>query len=561
MPADTVGRGRTRISDAALQVALNSLLERHPDAWVVAIKPSGHFTSMPEAVPLRGQRVIQGPASALELVVPADRPVVIDTWARAVTEGGGNAPVHAYGDPSRVITMHFMDLTHKYGVYIGVFVGYGSDSRPAAAEQQVLAPRTSVLRKDEIGVIMSVDDAATAILGWRADELVGHRSLDFLHPDDQDRAVANWMEMFARPGSSQRIRVRHRHKDGTWVWLEITNHNRLADPEERCVLADNVDVTDEVTAIEALQANERVLRRLTEALPVGVVYVAADRTVDYGNERLAAIVGTSWANTVEEQFASAVGQDRESLLNAVSAVLERGNDVDMSVSFLPKPDTTVRCDVTLRALINEAGEVVGAIACVADVTEDLRLREELRERARYDLLTGCLNHASVMSELSDRLAATAGDGLTVALFIDLDEFKAINDHYGHAAGDQVLRQVADDLRTVTHDDDLLGRLGGDEFLVVRHSEDDPRALTGIADQVTTALDHDVQWEGDWISPGASIGLSYARAGSGISAEKLVRAADAAMYVSKRGGGVPVFNDATSRASRWPRPARLRNHPM
>jgi diguanylate cyclase (GGDEF)-like protein len=315
------------------------------------------------------------------------------------------------------------------------------------------------------------------------------------------------------------------------------------------VLADNVDVTDEVMALEALRANERVLRRLTEALPVGVLYVNADRTVDYGNERLTAIVGIPWANTVEEQFATADGEHFATLMNAFSTVLGRGRDLDMNVTFVPKQDTEVHCDLSLRALINEADEVVGAIVCVADVTEDLRMREELRQRALYDLLTGCLNHASVMSALGDRLAADSSDGLTVALFIDLDDFKGINDYYGHAAGDHVLRQVADGLRAVASDDDLVGRLGGDEFLMVLHTADDQRALAGIAKRVSEALSHDVPWQGRWISPGASVGLSYARVGSGVTADGLVSAADEAMYASKRSGGSPVLADAGSRTRR------------
>jgi diguanylate cyclase (GGDEF)-like protein/PAS domain S-box-containing protein len=504
---------------------------------------------MPESVPLRGQRVIQGPLSALELVVPDERNLVVDTWARAITEGGSNSTVHAYGDPNRVVSMHFVDVTDKYGVYLGIFVGYGADGEPGAAEQRVLTPRTTVVRKDEVGVIVAVDEAATAILGWQADEMVGHRSLEFIHPDDQDRAVANWMDMFGRPGSDQRVRLRHQHKDGSWVWLEVTNHNRLGDPDDPCVLADNVDVTDEVMALSALRDNERVLRRLAEALPVGVLHVSADRTLDYANERLAAIVGISWANTVEEQFVTAIAEHYGILMKAFSTVLERGRDMDVNITFVPKPDTEVHCDVNLRALINEADEVVGAIVCVADVTEDLRMREELRQRAHYDLLTGCLNHASVMSALDDRLAAGSPDGLTAALFIDLDDFKAINDDYGHAAGDHVLRHVADGLRAVAREDDLVGRLGGDEFLVVLHCADDQRALANIARRVTEAVRHEVPWEGRWISPGASIGLSYARADSDVSADGLVRAADEAMYISKRSGGAPVLADASSRMRR------------
>lgn len=545
MPADeNVGRGSTRLSQAALEVALNVLLDRHPDAWVAAIKPNGHFTGMPESVPLRGQRVLEGVISPLELVITSDRSIVVEAWDRVLKEGGSNASVHAYGDPSRVIGMHFMDMTFEYGVLIGVFLGYRPNTPPAAAERQVLIPRASVVRKDQMGIILSVDDAATAILGWPADEMIGHRTLEFVHPDDQERAVANWMELYGREGLSQRVRLRHRHKDGSWVWLEVTNHNRLEDPDDPCVIADNVDVTDEVMALDALRNNERLLRRLTEALPVGVLYVAADGTVDYGNERLAAIVGVEWASTAEEQFATAIGQDRVKLLNALSTVLQQGRDVDLSVTFLAKAETELNCDVKVRALVNDANEVVGAIVCVIDVTEDLRLREELKRRARYDLLTGCLNHASIMSELTDRLAAGT-PGLTVAVFIDLDEFKTINDRYGHAAGDHVLRHIADGLHQVAGDSDLVGRLGGDEFLLVLQTADDRLALTGIVNQVTEALNHRISWENEWISPGVSIGLSYARAGSGVTAARLVRAADGAMYATKRSKGTPVVTDAAS----------------
>jgi diguanylate cyclase (GGDEF)-like protein/PAS domain S-box-containing protein len=545
MPADEiVGRGRTRISDAALEVALNALLDRHEDAWVAAMKPNGQFTAMPESVPLRGQRVLEGAISPLELVITSDRPIVIDAWDRVLKQGGANASVHAYGDPTRVIGMHFMDMTEKYGVVIGVFLGYRATTPPAAAERQVLIPRASVVRKDEMGIILSVDDAATAILGWPADEMIGHRTLEFIHPDDQERAVANWMELYGREGLSQRVRLRHRHKDGSWVWLEVTNHNHLDDPDDACVVADNVDVTEEVMALDALANNERLLRRLTAALPVGVLYVAADGTVDYGNERLAAIVGVEWASTAEEQFATAIGQDRALLLNTLSTVLHEGRDTDLSVTFRAKADTDLNCDVKMRALVNAANEVVGAIVCVIDVTEDLKLREELKRRARYDLLTGCLNHASIVSELVDRLAAGA-PGLTVAVFIDLDEFKTINDQYGHAAGDHVLRQIADGLHRVSRDNDLVGRLGGDEFLLVLQTADDPRALTGIVNRLTGALNRRISWENDWISPGVSIGLSYAQAGSGVTAERLVRAADAAMYATKRGKGPPVVTNAAT----------------
>jgi diguanylate cyclase (GGDEF)-like protein len=172
------------------------------------------------------------------------------------------------------------------------------------------------------------------------------------------------------------------------------------------------------------------------------------------------------------------------------------------------------------------------------MTEDFKLREELRERALYDLPTGCLNHASVMAAVADRLPPPANER-TAALFLDLDEFKETNDRYGHAAGDVVLRAVADRLRAVARDGDVVGRLGGDEFLLVMRTAADRSAAARIASRVSRAVNRAVPWGDGEIPVSASVGVSSAAAGSTATADNLVSAADSAMYESKRRGSGPV----------------------
>ena len=106
-------------------------------------------------------------------------------------------------------------------------------------------------------------------------------------PDDRERAVESWMGMLARPGQSNRVRLRHRRRDGSWLWLEITNHNLLDDPSHGYVRAELMDISDEMVAQEALRAREQLLHRLAEALPLGVFQVDRDGAVVYANERLA----------------------------------------------------------------------------------------------------------------------------------------------------------------------------------------------------------------------------------------------------------------------------------
>jgi PAS domain S-box-containing protein len=105
------------------------------------------------------------------------------------------------------------------------------------------------------------------ILGWSREEMVGHRSLEVIHPEDRPRAVANWMDTRSAPGAGRRVRLRHLHRNGSWQWFEFTNHNLLGDPKHGCVVAEMVDISDEMAALEALRANERLLRRLAETLP------------------------------------------------------------------------------------------------------------------------------------------------------------------------------------------------------------------------------------------------------------------------------------------------------
>src|SRR6202035_5762869 len=99
------------------------------------------------------------------------------------------------------------------------------------------------------------------------------------------------------------------------------------------------------------------------------------------------------------------------------------------------------CTINLRALLHEDGTISGAIACVTDVTESARLREELKFRATFDELTGCHNRASIMAALEADMARDAERSERAVIFLDVDRFKSVNDLHGHGTGDELLRNV------------------------------------------------------------------------------------------------------------------------
>ena len=86
----------------------------------------------------------------------------------------------------------------------------------------IVPPRLARVRKNEVAVLIEVDEVTSQLLGWSQDDMVGRTSLEFIHPDDQQLAVENWMQMLSSHGPGRTVRLRHKHRDGSWVWVEIT---------------------------------------------------------------------------------------------------------------------------------------------------------------------------------------------------------------------------------------------------------------------------------------------------------------------------------------------------
>ncbi|MEU8820930.1 sensor domain-containing diguanylate cyclase [Actinoplanes sp. NPDC048796] len=177
--------------------------------------------------------------------------------------------------------------------------------------------------------------------------------------------------------------------------------------------------------------------------------------------------------------------------------------------------------------------VRGIVANLRDVTERVEMQERLTYEATYDQLTGLHNRAAFLRGL----AATPLDGDVAVLFVDLDGFKAVNDTHGHMYGDALLTSVAAALRSCVRDEDLLGRLGGDEFGVVLTSG----CPLEVAARILAALDRPVTVEGVQLRARASVGVAVAGEGCRQAGELLHRA-DLAMYEAKRSGthGVRVY---------------------
>jgi diguanylate cyclase (GGDEF)-like protein/PAS domain S-box-containing protein len=522
----------------ARQKGLETLLSTHPDAILAAVADTGFRVPMPDSFPLDGHATLPVPeqrATLLDVTEPADRIAVVAAWERARKHGIGVAPVHAPGDPDSRLTLSMVDVRELHGVLIAVLVRddlhSGSDAL-AGPPVVPLRPRQATMHKNMTAVITGIDENITRMLGWTAEQLVGARSSEFMHPDDQERAVSAWMELLSTT-VCQRVRVRHRCADGSWLWVEIENiHNGGEDADEVDVVAQISDISDEMAAHEALQRREQLFSRLAEALPTGVLQLRHDGSVVYANARVSEILRAATPSRREDVLDAVVSSDRSRVDDAIRVALEDGVDTELEVEVRPsRSAVSRRCSVTIAAVEDQDGEP-GTLVCLSDVTESARLREQLRIQATHDPLTGCLNRAAVIQALEELLARPDPPS-TVAVFIDIDNFKPVNDRFGHAAGDDVLVHVARRLRRLCRADDLVARLGGDEFLLICGASN-PSTYETVAGRVRDALAHPIAVEGGTVELRASVGV--ARPEAGTTAEVLISKADAAMYACKRARG-------------------------
>ena len=295
-------------------------------------------------------------------------------------------------------------------------------------------------------------------------------------------------------------------------------------------------VAHEVAAAEA-RGSEARYRRLVEASPEAMV-VHRGHHVVYANPACALMLGSEGETFVGADLREAIDAADLPLLDRRLAALADGEPADPSAVVEYRVRTRAGTTLTVEALtvrVTHDGEPA-FLTMLRDVTPRKALEARLVHQAMHDPLTGLPNRPSLMSRIAQALSRVTRGETVALLVLDLDHFKRINDSWGHAAGDEVLRVVARRLLAAVRGHDTVARLGGDEFVVLLERLATVDEATLVVERIRAALRRPIALEGRPVSTSATVGLAFAHEiVDGGGEEALLRHADLALYVAKGEG--------------------------
>ncbi|MDH4172261.1 MAG: diguanylate cyclase [Betaproteobacteria bacterium] len=333
-----------------------------------------------------------------------------------------------------------------------------------------------------------------------------------------------------------RHETRHLRRDGSSVDLSF-NAVPLRDAQGAIVGATGTarDISEERRAAAALHEGIEKLRLAVDAADLNVwEWDAASDRLQWGREPAAGAQES--AALTRAQFRQRVHPEDLERYDAAGLAAARGEPYAIEVRLVGRDGEIHWTALRGKMLFDAAGEPMRLIGVSQEITERKRREEEERFLAYHDTLTGLPNRRLLDDRLRQALhLAQRRDARLAILLVDLDEFKRVNDRFGHRAGDAVLRDVAQRLGACVRKADTLARQGGDEFVVL--IPDLAPASDGqvVAEKILRALQAPLRAEGEDIRVGASIGISLYPEDAG-DGEALLRNADAAMYRAKRAGG-------------------------
>jgi diguanylate cyclase (GGDEF)-like protein/PAS domain S-box-containing protein len=373
---------------------------------------------------------------------------------------------------------------------------------------------------------VAVNDAAVRHYGYSKEEFLRMRISDIHPPEDipiMEEAIAG-----LPPASSSRT-FRHRKRDGTVFNVEVTSFEFLTGGRlARLVIA--VDVTDRMLADERLRTSEERYRLLFERNLAGVYRTTVDGHILDCNEALARMFGYASRDEILAEPVTAMyftSEEREQILVKLADEHTMSN---IETRFRRR-DGSQMWGLENMTLLGD-GVMEGTLI---DITDRKTAQEQMEYQAYHDVLTSLPNRLLFRDRITTALAHARRTRRSAAvMFLDLDQFKLVNDTLGHTVGDGLLQAVAGRIIECVRSEDTVARMGGDEFTILLPDIADARAAATVAQKVLEAISHPILVEQHELFVTTSIGIATFP-DDGADAETLLKNADRAMYRAKEAG--------------------------
>lgn len=407
----------------------------------------------------------------------------------------------------------------------------------------------SVLSTD--GTIVYESPSVTGILGHDSQDMIGRHVSTFCHPDDLKQLNENLRLMTLTPDGHMTCYYRYRHVAGGWRMLEATITNMIDQPQVRGLLINADDVTERQAAVDAIRTSEALFRSAFDDAAVGMAIIGFDTRIQRVNPAFCHLMGYDEQAFADMALASISHPDdialSEPLFEQMAAAeIDR---FQIEKRYINANGAVLWCVVNVASVRDDAGTPLYSLAQYIDITDRRMLESQLSHHALHDALTKLPNRTLLADRLDQATSASRRMDTAVAvLFLDLDNFKVVNDSLGHVIGDRLLVEVAASLRGMMRETDTVARFGGDEFIIVGLVHDLSEAVQ-IAERIIDRTRQPFIIDERRIVVNVSIGIALG-ANANLSGHDLLRHADLAMYRAKSFGKnrFDIFDDGLQSAA-------------
>ncbi len=421
-------------------------------------------------------------------------------------------------------------------------LGLDGLDRAEEAHQRRSNRRFRALVENSSDVVLVLDDDAAVtfasptvrrLLGREEQTVLGRPLADFVAADDRlhiRRLLAAPTQ--ARNHGRSSVEVRMIHGDGEYRWFEVEARDLRDDEEVRGTVITASDASERKRAEAQLMRSESRFRLMVQNSSDVVAIVDEDGIITYVSPSVERMLGFSPIEVLGRNIFELLSVAEADRVRALTEAELDGASVEVRIQGAT--GMVHNLEVSITDLTGQPA-VDGIVLNIRDVTDRKLLEDDLRHQSLHDDLTGLANRVMFTERVSDALATRGSSAETLGVvFIDLDDFKLINDSLGHDVGDEALVAVAQRIQQCLRLSDLASRLGADEFAVLLSGVYGESEIIEVVERLRAAVAEPLQLESQVLHLAASIGIAT-DTDSSHSAEELLRSADLAVHQAKQSG--------------------------